>query len=391
MGKTSSLKTIYIDAASFAQPRKSGIGYVAEGIAVAIKERITSGKLRGYRLVLVVSLGKAKYLRGIENEYVAIKTMPLPYRVIQLLNKLNLLPPVDIFLGKGIYIFPNYRNWKLLFSKSLTYIHDLTYLHFPEYTEPKNLVYLAKSIPRWIKRTNIVVTGSNYTRNELIKYLNINPKRVVTVYHGIDKKVFSQKNTREITATLGKYGIEKSNFILHVGNIEPRKNIVGLLNAYSLLSETEKNAHPLLLIGGGGWSNTKEEEIINELLAKGAVILRPNQYVEDGDLPAFYSAASVLAMPSFYEGFGLPPLQAAACNTPIVVSNNSSLEEIFKDTAFMVDPNSIKAIAEGLSKALNLTNTDRILYENKVKRLVASYSWSNTVDRLVKIIEKIND
>lgn len=391
MRKRSKITNIYIDASSFAQPRKSGIGYVAEGLTKSIANEISTKRQLNFRLNLVVSLGKSKYIQNYKSNIVKIKTIPLPYRGIQLLNKMNVLPPMDLFLGKGTYIFPNYRNWRLIFSKSLTYIHDLTYLRFPEFTEPKNLEYLKNHVPRWVKRTDVVLTASEYTKNEITKYLGISNRKIEVIHHGIDsERVFVPRSIHDIDNTLKKYGVVARDFILHVGNIEPRKNIIGLVEAYGLLSSIEKKKHPLLFIGGDGWSNQKEKTAIDSLRRSGATVIKPKKYVDDEDLPAFYTAASVLVMPSFYEGFGLPPLQALACGTPIVVSDNSSLKEIFTGIAVTVDPLNPIDIKSGIQKSLRMNTGQLSTYRKNAKKIAKSYSWEKTAQKMFEVMERFN-
>lgn len=389
MLKRNKITNIYIDASSFAQPKKSGIGYVAEGIAVSMASEIASKKQTKFKIHLVVSLGKAKYVERYRSDIIDIKTIPLPYRVLQLLNRLNALPPMDVFLGRGVYIFPNYRNWRLAMSTSLTYIHDLTYLRFPEFTEPKNLAYLKSHVASWAHRADVILTASEYTKKEIAKYLSIEPRKIRVIHHGVDTDaLFTRRSSVEIKKILKKYDIKAKNFILHVGNIEPRKNIKGLIQAYDSLQVPDRNKLPLVLVGGGGWSNEAEKSSINNSIKKGSNIIQPNRYVDDKDLPALYTAASVLVMPSFYEGFGLPPLQAIACGTPVVVAGNSSLKEIFKEVAIFVNPEETESIRKGIEQAISMDNKQLLSYREGAKKLASEYSWDRTA---VKIFEIIGD
>jgi len=380
---------LYIDALSFAQEKKSGIGHIAEELSQALAQELSLSKNNPQykKLYLVVTLGKAKYVRKYENTVVGIKTILLPARILHLLIKLNLLPPLDIFLGKGSYIFPNYRNWPLLFSPSYTYIHDLTYKHYPDFTEPKNLAYLRKNIPIWVKRTTCVITSSNYTKEEIVHHLRVEPSKVKVIPHGVNKQEFFRVSSRESQSIIEKYGIKVRDYILYVGNFEPRKNITGLINAYRLLPDRLRNKHPLLLVGGGGWNNDSIYKSISLAKKDGLQILQPNMYVLDKDLPAFYSGAAVTTLVSFYEGFGLPPLQAASCGSLIVVAENSSMREIFKDSSIFVEADDTKTISKGLEDALTLTQEDRKLYLDKEKVLTQKYSWKEAASQLLKAIE----
>jgi glycosyltransferase involved in cell wall biosynthesis len=383
MGRQPQKKPIYIDALSFAQPRKSGVGYIAEGLSLALEEAVRGDGPR--KIYLVVPLRKSKYVRKYESDIIRIKTILLPGKLMHALNKWNLLPPLDIFLGRGDYIFPNYRNWRLAFSRSFTYIHDLSYFHYEEFVEPKNLDYLKKNIPLWIKRSDKVITASKYTEKEIIKYLHVDPKRISIVPHGVDTEAFKRYGESEYRKVLRAYDIPIDQFILHVGNIEPRKNIRGLIEAYSDLPKNVRARHSLLLIGGDGWLNDAEKRAIGEAIKSGLSILQPKRYVEDADLPFFYSAASVVAMSSFYEGFGVPPLQAIACGTPVVVADNSSLGELFSEVAVMVDTSSV-SIRRGLERALKMSTDEKKRYKDRAAKFAEKYSWKVSAEKLLEVI-----
>jgi alpha-1,3-rhamnosyl/mannosyltransferase len=145
-----------------------------------------------------------------------------------------------------------------------------------------------------------------------------------------------------------------------------------------------------LLIGGGGWLNDEEESAIKAALSSGLVILKPNKYVEDSDLASFYSSASCLVMPSHYEGFGIPPLQAMACGTPVVVADNSSLHEIFGACAYLVDANDTQSISKGILAALSMISSESEVYNTKANYVVGSHSWQVAAERLLKLVDEVN-
>jgi len=378
----------FIDALPFAQPRKSGVGHITEGMTLGLAQLL---KERGdrRRIYLVVPLRKAKYVRKYVNETIRIKTIPLPAKVLHALNKLNLLPPMDIFLGRGNYIFSNYRNWRLLSSKSFTYIHDLSFVHYEKFTEPKNLTYLKKNVPLWIRRADFIVTASEYTKREIVAEWHVDSERVYVIPHGVDMTKFSLKQPSRTLSVLRSYGIDETGYILHVGNIEPRKNIRGLLEAYAQMPRVQQENHAILLVGGDGWQNKAEKRAIREGVRAGLRILHPNRYVEDADLPSFYSAASVLVMPSFYEGFGMPPLQAMACGAPVVVGDNSSLREYFGKVAVLVDPNDTTSIRKGLKETLSMKDEARKQYQVAARKLARQLSWKNTATILLRMIDEV--
>jgi alpha-1,3-rhamnosyl/mannosyltransferase len=264
-------------------------------------------------------------------------------------------------------------------------------MHFEDFVEPKNLVYLKRNIPIWINRADVIITASEYTKEEIVKHLKVEEKHVAVIPHGVDTNKFHHVDSTTCVKTLKMYGIDVNKFILHVGNIEPRKNITGLIEAYRNLPREISTKHPLLLIGGGGWLNEAENDAIASAIASGFKILKPNKYVADEDLPSFYSSASSLVMPSHYEGFGIPPLQAMACNTPTVVADNTSLREIFGETSILIDPNNLDSIKTGMLSSIEMTPQDLERYERNARAVVLSYSWSAAAKKLLRIIEKVGD
>lgn len=380
--------SIYIDAMSFAQTRKSGIGHIAEEMSGSLSS-LFKDKYPNRKIYLVVPLFKAKYLKKYVNSNVGIRTIPLPAKVLNILTRINLVPPLDIFLGSGNYIFPNYRNWPLLRSRSFTYIHDISFIHFPEYTEPKNLVFIRSNIQSWIKRSTKIITSSDYTKHEIERYLHTDPKNVSVVHHGVDASVFCKQKNNDYKKIINNYGVNEDNFVTHVGNIEPRKNITGLIAAYCSLSRVLSARHPLLLIGGDGWLNDSEKVAIQQAITDGYKIIRPKKYVEDRDLVSFYSASSVLVMPSRYEGFGIPPLQAMSIGVPTVVSNNSSLAELFSDASILVDPASVESIASGIKCALEMSAEELSVVQRKGKAIADSLSWRHAAESLIKVVDSV--
>jgi glycosyltransferase involved in cell wall biosynthesis len=185
-----------------------------------------------------------------------------------------------------------------------------------------------------------------------------------------------------------KYGIDKS-YIIFLSTIEPRKNVDGLLDAYSLLPEDVRQQTALVLIGSAGWLNGKTVSRIKMMKESGYDIVWPSTYVPDSDLPALLSGASIMVHPAFYEGFGISPLQSMACKTPVIVSRNSSLTEVVGDAGLYVDPNSARNIADKILVLLG----DKIL-QKKLSlaghKRAELFSWSKSADMLSEIILELN-
>ncbi len=374
---------VYIDALPICSKRMSGIGHLTLGMIKGLSE------IKELKVVLVLPLFKKKIVEALNIPNTQIKVIPLPARMVSLLTKARLMPPVDVFVGKGAYIFPNYRNWPLLFSKSLTYFHDISFILYPETLLPKNLKYLTRNYKSWIKRTDKIVTLSPSSKEDIIKHLGVPESLIEIVPPGVDTGMFYKRSQTEAHEVTKKYGIPSLNNILYIGNLEPRKNLLRLIKAFLQLPEDLRNKHNLIIIGGGGWLNEQLLALIDSEMKKGEVY-RVNDYVEDSDLPAIYSSASALVLPSIYEGFGISPLQAMACRVPVAVSDSSSLPFVVGEAGVYFDPNNEKDISNKIYKILTDKDKNSELSQ-KGLRQAKKFSWQNSANRLYDcILEVLN-
>ncbi len=373
---------LYIDALPLAQDKMSGIGHLTLELTRALANNPSLD------IKLVVPLRKRGLVARHNIKNAKIKTFPLPARVISLLMRCRLLPPVDLILGRGVYFFPNYRNWPLLFSHSLTYFHDVSFLLHPETVSPKNLKYLKNNARLWLKRTNYVLTLTESSKEEIITNLGVSSEKIIVVPAGVDTGVFSKRNAEEVISIKNKYKIDTQNYLLYVGNLEPRKNVDSLLRAYAQLTDEFRSQYSLVLIGGGGWLNEGTTELIDKLTSQGLKIIHPRAYVSDEDLPAIYSGAALLVHPAIYEGFGIPPLQAMACEVPVAASNIRAISEVVGDAALLFDPYSIEDISKNIQTALSDQSLRQELVRNAKKR-VEQYSWQQAANRLTQTITNL--
>jgi len=377
---------LFIEASAIIEPTMSGIGHniVSTLNSLVLDNNIT----RYYEIILLVPRGTLSELdRWKFPDTIRAKQIKLEKHLFQIIFKYGFLPPMDIFYGKGIYLFPNYKNWPLLFSKSITYIYDVAFAIYPDTIQPKNLKMLEHKVPKWIKRTDLVITISQNSKKEIIKYLKVPKNKISVVYCGVDDKEYFKSKTPAIEQIKSKYKI-KNKYILFVGNIEPRKNIQRLLEAYCLLSSDIRNEYSLVLIGGGGWLNEDILANIKSLKIEGYNIIHPEEYVLDSELPGLYSGASLLTFPSIYEGFGIPPLEAMACGVPVAISNVSSLPEVVGDAGIYFNPFDVKSISRVMEKAL----LDKILRKKLINEGLERYkifSWDKSANSLGQSINKI--
>jgi glycosyltransferase involved in cell wall biosynthesis len=370
---------IVIEADSISSPKMSGIGHATLEIL-----RELDRTSHGHKIIAVVPFGrKKKVLSRFKFQNIVVRQLPPGYKYVNYaLTRTSLPLPTDLLFGRGVYVFPNYKNWPLLLSKSITFVHDVAYLIEPHTTHPKNLAYLNKNMPIWLKRSDKVISISKQSSKEFNSFFPEYKEKNQTVYLGVDSMFFKPMAKAAIDKTLDRLGIIDSYF-LSIGNIEPRKNIERMVKAFKLYKDRGGKVESLLIVGGDGWNNDSIKKVIADCQNRGYKIIKPNAYVDDKHLPGLYGGSSGLVHTAIHEGFGLPPVQALACGVPILVSNIPTFRETLPNnvkTTVFVDPLNEEAIADGMAK----------LQENtKTSNPEVLYTWKKTVDDLVSICEKV--
>lgn len=257
---------------------------------------------------------------------------PLPPRILKFFwNKYYLLP-VEWLIGKvDIYHSSDYLRPPLLKgTKSITTLHDLTWKLFPQYHTKDVITAHENKLKKTIKFKDEIVVDSQNTKKDLFKCFPKSKNNSVSViYPGVGDEFKKINNKSKIKKVLKKYKIKfPANYLLYVGAIEPRKNLITAIKVFNKLIRDKKYSDfKFLIVGRAGWKNENVFNLIKTLKLEKKVIFVG--YVTDYDLPYFYNAARVFIYLSLYEGFGLPPLEAAKCGTPTLLYKNSSLKEIF--------------------------------------------------------------
>ncbi|MGQ9554372.1 MAG: glycosyltransferase family 4 protein [Anaerolineae bacterium] len=256
-------------------------------------------------------------------------------------------------------------------------IHDLGYLHYPTAHPPVQRLYLHWSTLWNVRTARVILADSQATIYDLSRYLRVPAARTVLAYPGVNEAFYPQPDSR-VDEVRRHYRLP-SSYLLYVGTIQPRKNVSRLLAAHALVSE----APPLVLVGAPGWLS---KGILREIEATGERV-RMLGYVPDDDLPALLTGAQALALPSLYEGFGIPALEAMACGTPVVASRTSSLPEVVGDCGILVDPLSIDDIARGLELVCH--NREFARHLGDCGRIRArQFTWAACAQAALTAIEK---
>lgn len=264
-------------------------------------------------------------------------------------------------------------------------VHDLSFVHYPE-THPKaRLWYLDKFFYPRLNWVSHFITVSVAIQKEIMEYLSIPQSRITVTPLGVSNQ-FRPYSGGDLNYFLGKYGLISQSFFLYVGAIEPRKNLSLLLRAYAALPSSLRKKNPLVLVGGSGWLMEELDEQIQKLQIDSTILKLG--YVPTGDLPALYSGAVALIYPSLYEGFGLPPLEAMACGTPVITSNAPALQEVAGNAAIQVDPYDV----EGLTEAIHLVISSPEIRESMKRKgleRAKCFSWRKTAAQTLNVYQKV--
>lgn len=253
-------------------------------------------------------------------------------------------------------------------------LHDVCSFVHPEWFSHSYVRWRRMLTPRIVGRAKTVITVSEFSKVVICKYLDIKPENVHVVYNGVDTKRFKPADSISIKKTCAKYGLS-APYLLTLGSLDPRKNFVSLVKAWNGCVEKEGLTGYSLAIAGGSSSNFNNFEIQRSSSVK---LLG---YVEDEDLPALYSGATGFLLPSLFEGFGLPVLEAMACGTPVLTSNTTALDEISGDATIKVSPESIDSIQNGIMQLLESIEQRNIMVDKGLER-VKLFDWNKTASAI---------
>lgn len=364
---------IQVDAFPLVDAHFSGVGHYTLGIVQGFDELAGEGKLT---YSLITPRGWAGRLKKYEfQHYKKIIKSPIPNKIMRGFMKHHWKVPSDLLLGRGHYWFPSFLAWPTWFADSSVVVHDVTYLAVPECVDKGNREYLARTVPFSLNNAKNVIAVSEFSRQEIVKYYGYDKDSVYVAHPSVDRRHFYKRSAEEIHKVKAKYDIFSEHYILSVGNVEPRKNYGRLIEAYTSLPRNITDKYPLVIVGAGGWNNDDVKKQIQEAKENGYRIINPKQFVLDEDMPALYSGAQFYAFTPIYEGFGMSPLEAYACGTPVVASDVASVPEAAGEAAVYVDPFDIDDIRDKLEFMVKETERDRSQWDSKIKKHLKSLSW----------------
>ena len=284
---------------------------------------------------------------------------------------------IDVYIGFSHSYMPIFFIGKNI--KKTVFLYDMVWKILPETMAPSNRIKMQLLSSYNLKRTDFLISISDNTKQDFLKFFNYK-KNIYTIHLAVDKKTYHLASPDNITIVKDKFNLPDS-YVLAVGTIEPRKNLITLLKAFSILNN--KNIH-LVLVGKIGWIDNNFFELLDQYKIKNRVVF--TGYVSDKFLAPLYSGAKMFVFPSIYEGFGLPILEAMQCGCPVIASNNSSIPEVAGDAALLFDANDYTELARLIDKLLQDENL-RKSYIAKGFEQVKKFSWEKTVAQLLNVIE----
>ncbi len=270
------------------------------------------------------------------------------------------------------------------YRRSVITVHDLNFLYYPQFLTAESHRYYNQQIEWAVRRAAHILADSHTTKSDLTLMLDVPPEKVTVVHLAADLS-FRPLPGAEARRIAARHGLEPG-YLLFVGTLEPRKNLPGLLQAYRLLLDGKVTAAPLVLVGGKGWLYDEIFERVDALRLTGRV--RFLHDVPDDDLPGVYTVASVLTMPSFYEGFGLPALEAMACGTPVVVADRASLPEVVGEAGLLVNPDDPNDIAQALTRVLTDGPLRAQMRELGLAQ-AARFTWERTAQETLTVYREV--
>ncbi len=356
---------------------KTGIGHYTDALANSL-----AGSFSDHQYVLLSPFDFAYdasngHPKNLSKQFFPVRSIFRKWWLVGLPAMLQ-ISPVDVFHGTN-YCIPVVAP-----CPTVVTVHDLSLYTQSHTHEQANVTRGKRRMPLMARRASAIISPSEWTKREIIQYLGVRPEKIRVIFEAarVEMKPIPRESCLPV---LEKYGI-RSPYLLYVGTIEPRKNLLTLIRAYEELLRTTPHKPQLVLAGGKGWLFDEVFNLVEEL--KLGENVRFTGYVQDADLPALYSAAHAFTYPSFYEGFGLPPLEAMACGAPVITSNATSLPEVVGKAGLMHDPND----KHELVKAMALLLDDATAREKFIRagfEQAARFSWERAARETQQLYDEV--
>ncbi len=312
----------------------------------------------------------------------------MPNRILDISSRFLNYPKLDKLL-KGVDVFFSPHIFLSSVSgkcKTVTTFHDLSFEKYPEfYSAGKNYWHFSMSPKKQAEKADRIIAVSRSTKDDLVELYGIEPSKIKVIYSGVDQVSSIKYQVAKESEVRKKYNLP-DKYVLYLGTLEPRKNIIGLIRAFERLNTKYQIPNTKLVIAGSkGWLYEDIFKVANSSSVKNDIIF--TGFIDDRDKSILYSNAELFVYPSFYEGFGFPPLEAMMYGTPVITSNFSSLPEAVGDAAIMVNPYNLDELAEAMQMVLTDNNLRNILIQKGFER-VKKFNWKKCAEETLEILKK---
>lgn len=334
--------------------------------------------------ILFYNSGKPISIPEFPYPNVRIFSTNYPNKIFNLALRFFHFPPLDILMGGvDIIFFPNINFFSVSKKcKMILTIHDLSYERYQGHSTLKSRIWHSIISPKKMcERSDHIIAVSENTKNDLLDLYKIPDKKISIIHSGLDEKIHAVENKEILNFVKEKYSLP-DNFILYLGNIDSRKNISGIIQAF-MLDIIPRDCH-LVLAGFHAQDKNHIERIIKNRNGRIHCI----GYIDEEDKSAVFSLSKVFLYPSFYEGFGFPPLEAMACKVPTIVSCAGSLPEIVGDASILIDPYNVNDIAHAVRSLLYDDVLRKKIIEKGCKR-AQLFQWQATAQKVIQLFSTI--
>lgn len=376
---------IAIDARPLLQKELTGVGYCESEQLKALLRLHPSDAFSLQFAAAKGILEKRARLLPYAAANATVQSVPIPSKVQRLSDVLLPLPYSAFFGSADVTHFFNYIVPFGVAGKAVVTVHDMVYKAFPETVRGRTKLMLDLGLKKSLRRAFRIVTDSQFSKEEICRYFPGVKEKIRVVPCGVNRARFRPTLDRaRMESIKEKYHIT-GDYFLFLGTVEPRKNLTRLLDAYARFAKDTNNPPSLVVAGGSGWRNAGIYAKVGELDLQNRVHF--TGYVPESDLCPLMCGALAFLFPSLYEGFGLPPLEAMACGTPVLTSNTASLPEVVGDAALLADPFDTNAIAQGLER-LAKDKSLRMCLSKAGQIRAAALSWENSARLLYQVYEE---
>lgn len=283
---------------------------------------------------------------------------------------------VEVFFSPA-FVLP--QRWE---GAGVVTVHDLNFEVSPQTIHPVRRAYLQLLTRRSVRQAKRVIAISKATASDLARLYSVPEEKIAVIPYGLDA-LFTPDRARALEPMVRERYALPERFLLFVGTLEPRKNLPRLLEAFALARQ-QTALPPLVLAGAPGWQHQKIRTLAQQLGIEREVLFAG--YIPREHLPGVYAAATALLYPSLYEGFGLPPLEAMGCGTPVLASSNSALPEVVEDGGLLVDPQNVEQMAEGIVRLVQ-DEALRCQLVERGKQRAQRFRWEEAAQRTLQVLE----